>query len=244
MEDGLTPNVTELRHRYQTHKLQNQLTASARHNEELEVKIKTLQAANATLEANLKDSAATTSHAISSNLVSETTGQSDAMTQEVSNLSQLVISLDDKNTVLEEALSEYKSDPLEKRVQGLQGQLELYKQLLTKDRSGPRGILNLLSGTQMQKLVKSGLHRHNPTRQFVSETYYVYSQIVKERMEQKVGPDAKKAAIEFSFDRAADNGKPYTPATGEPFFAEESKMAWDSGCKDNWDLDSNAKNAD
>ncbi|TID18534.1 hypothetical protein E2P81_ATG06449 [Venturia nashicola] len=226
IENGLTPRVADLRHRYQTQKLQTQLTASATRNDELTEHIKALQTTNSSLEATIRDSEAITSHATSSHLISETSGLSDAITQELSDLSALVVDLDDKNVALEEALSEYQSNPVETRIQRLQGQLEIYKQLLTKDRSGPRETLNLLSGTQMQKLVKSGLHRHNPTRQFVSETYYIYSQIVKERMEKKVRQDASQQASSFGLDTAVDKAKAYTPVEGEQISPKGSEITW------------------
>lgn len=177
-------------------------------------------------------------------LIPELPSQSEAMNQELCELSELVLTLEDKNTALEEMLSEYKSDPLENRVRRLQGQLETYKLLLTKDRSGPQEILNLLSGTQMQKLVLSGLHRHNPTRRFVSETYYMYSKIVRERMEQKVRQDAEKSAPNFGSDMIADKGKPYTPVAGEAVFPEESTIIWDSESESDWSLESDDDNAD
>lgn len=232
-ENGLTPMASDVRSRYQAQKLQSQLTASAARNGELMEQIKTLEATNATLEDTLRDSRATPSVvSLPSILLACDTPaqseamQSEAMTQELSDLSELVVSLDDKNAGLEQELSEYKSDPLKGRVERLQSQLEIYKKLVTKDRSGPREILDLLSGTQIQKLVKSGLHRHNPTRAFVSETYFIYSQIVKERMEQKVRQDSKKPNSHFGFDTVVDNRKAYTPVAGEKF-PDESEITWD-----------------
>ncbi|KAE9972331.1 hypothetical protein EG327_009517 [Venturia inaequalis] len=214
IENGLIPRVTDLGNRFQTQKLQAQVTR----NDELPGEITAL--------------------------IPELPSQSEAMTQKLCELSELVLTLEDKNTALEEILSEYKSDPLENRVRRLQGQLETYKLLLTKDRSGPQEILNLLSGTQMQKLVLSGLHRHNPTRRFVSETYYMYSKIVRERMEQKVRQDAEKSAPNFGSDMVADKGKPYTPVAGEPVFPEESTIIWDSESESDWSLESDDDNAD
>lgn len=229
IENGLTPMAADLRTRLQAQKLQSQLTASAARNDELSDQVKALEAKNATLEANLKNSQATTSDGLSVYHVSEPQTQSEAMTQELNDYQELVNALDDKNVGLEKELSEYKSDPLEGRLERLQGQLEIYKKLITKDRSGPREILTLLSGTQMQKLVKSGLHRHNPTRAFVSETYFIYSQLVKERMEQKVRQDAKKPASAFGFDVA--DRKAYTTVPGE---LKEEDITWDADSDDGW----------
>ncbi|QDS75937.1 hypothetical protein FKW77_003127 [Venturia effusa] len=222
IENGLTPG--DVRSRLQSQKLQSQLATSTARNNELGDQIKTLEAKNATLEDTVKVMQATISDRSSAYLVSEPQNQSEAMSQELSDAQELIELLDDKNADLEKELSERRSDPLEARVKRLQGQLELYKNLLTKDRSGPREILNLLSGTQMQKLVKSGLHRHNPTRAFVSETYFIYSELVKDRMERKVREDAKKPTSNFAFDVAAEHGKPYKPAAGEP---DADGIIWD-----------------
>lgn len=155
IENGLTPMAADLRTRLQAQKLQSQLTASAARNDELSDQVKALEAKNATLEANLKNSQATTSDGLSVYHVSEPQTQSEAMTQELSDYQELVNALDDKNAGLEIELSEYKSNPLEGRVERLQGQVEIYKKLLTKDRSGPREILQFVERSA-----------------FVSETYY------------------------------------------------------------------------
>jgi chromosome segregation ATPase len=171
--------------------LQRELALSAANVTQLSNKIDLLEEKNAILEKSLQELQAT----------SATEPSTPEQTDEVANLKELVDMLDVQNAEFKQELDEYRKDPLDGRVSRLTNQLEIYKKLLTSDRFAPGNSVDSVAGTQMQKLISSGLHRHNPARAFVKETYKCYSEIVKERMELKVRVEAMKPSAEFAFDR-------------------------------------------
>jgi hypothetical protein len=216
IENGLTPMAKDMASRLEEQKLQSELAATAACNNELKDKVKSLEEKSAALEENLMEIQATSSKGPSTYITAKSCDRPEAQPEEVAQLKELVDLLDIQNASFKEELEDYKNDPLDGRVTRLQNQLEIYKKLLTSDRFAPGDSLRLLAGTQMQKLVKSGLHRHNPARSYVSETYYRYSEVVKDRMEQKVRQDAVKPASAFAFDTGIEKvGQPYVPLPGE-----------------------------
>lgn len=216
IENRLTSMAKDMANRLEKQKLQSELAATAVRNNELKNEVKSLGEKNAALEENLEEIQATSSEGVPTHFIAKSPDHPKAPPEEVAQLNELVDLLDVQNASFKEELEGYKNDPLDGRVTRLQNQLEIYKKLLTSDRFAPGNSLHLLAGTQIQKLIKSGLHRHNPARSYVSETYYRYSEIVKDRMEQKVRRDAIKPSSAFAFDTGIEKfGQPYVPLPGE-----------------------------
>lgn len=221
-QTGTNPLAKDFGSRVEEHNRHSQLAAANVRNDELSDKVKALEEKNATLEESLKEMQTTTSGS-SVKALGEASQKAEAVMQDVNSYQNLVVQLDHQNSEPTKRLEEYHTDALLDRVARLQGQVEIYKMILTSDRFGPGEILPSLDGTQMKQLVKSGLHRHNPARHYVSETYYRHSENVQERIKMKARKAAMKPIGIFAFNIANEGYLPVQSESNEIIWNNDSE---------------------